>query len=545
MRFGPVRLAEAEGAILAHSLRLPDGTLKKGRVLGAADLSRLSAAGIQSVIAARPDLDDVGEDVAAGRIAAALAPDPAKWGLELSAPFTGRANVFAATSGVFRLDPDLVDRINAIDEAVTLATLPDHARVTARQMLATVKIIPYAAPEAAVAEAERLLGRATAMQVHAPVRHSADLILTQTPGMKPQVLEKGAQAVRARLTALGISHVREQVVAHETAALADALAGANGTADISLILTASATSDRDDVGPAGLAAAGGTLQRFGMPVDPGNLLFLGQLDGRPVVGLPGCARSPKLNGADWVLERLVCGLEVTGQDVARMGVGGLLKEISARPEPRAGGATAPQRPRVAALLLAAGASSRMQGRDKLLETVDGMPLLRTLAKRLRASGVERTLCVLRAEDTDRRAAIADLGLGVVTNAQAAEGMGTSIAVGVAALGDDVDAVLIVLGDMPEISSHHIDRLIAGFDPAEGRAIVRAVTPDGTSGHPVLFGRRFFEVLMGLAGDQGARVILREHPDFVVDIVLDGAAALADLDTPQDWAAWRRRQAASG
>ena len=104
--------------------------------------------------------------------------------------------------------------------------------------------------------------------------------------------------------------------------------------DLALILTGSATSDLHDTAPQAVRAAGGLVERFGMPVDPGNLLFLGRLQGRPVIGLPGCARSPALNGADWVLERLACGLAVTGEDIAAMGVGGLLKEIPSRPQPR-------------------------------------------------------------------------------------------------------------------------------------------------------------------------------------------------------------------
>jgi molybdenum cofactor cytidylyltransferase len=322
-------------------------------------------------------------------------------------------------------------------------------------------------------------------------------------------------------------------------------AAARRAAELTLILTGSATSDRGDVGPAALVAAGGRLLRFGMPVDPGNLLFLGELSGRPVVGLPGCARSPKLNGADWVIERLACGLDVSSDEIAAMGVGGLLKEIPSRPEPRGGGATAPQRPTVAAVLLAAGSARRMAGRDKLLEPVGGAPLLRTLVDRLGSSAIDEVVCVLRPDDPARSAALGGTGARIVTNPRAAEGMGTSIAAGVAALGPAVDAAVILLGDMPEITGADVDRLVAAFDPEEGRAIVRAVSADGAGagGHPVLFGRRFFEALRGLEGDRGARAILAEHPEFVVDVTLAGRAAETDLDTPEAWARWRSEQPA--
>ena len=534
MRFGPTPLAEAEGAVLAHSLRAGSRRLKKGRALTAADLAALAEAGVVEVVAARFADGDVPEDAAAGRIMAALAGETPH--VTRAAPFTGRANLYAACAGILQVDADLVRALNGIDEAITLATLPDFSRVAGRQMLATVKIIPYAVPEAAVAEAVALLAGRQVFRLHPPVLRGADLILTRTPGMSDKVLEKGAAAIRTRLTALGVAEVAEQVVEHRAEALGTALAQAR--AELVLVLAGSATSDRGDVGPAALIAAGGHLTRFGMPVDPGNLLFLGDLGGRPVLGLPGCARSPKLNGADWVLERLVSGLPVSGEDIAAMGVGGLLKEIPSRPEPRGGGATAPRRPRIAGVLLAAGRSSRMQGRDKLLEPVAGRPLLRHVAEVLAESALDDLICVLPPDRAARAEVLAGLSATTVINPRAAEGMGTSLAAGVAALAPEVDAVLIAMADMPDIAVADIDRMLAAFDAEENRAIVRAVSPDGTPGHPVLFGRRFFEALRGLEGDTGARAVVAEHRDYVVDVALPGRAALTDLDTPEAWEAWR-------
>lgn len=542
MKFGPVATRDAEGAVLAHSLGLPDGRLKKGRELGPDDIARLIEAGIEEITVARLGPEDLPEDDAARRVAEALVPDPAGTGLKLSAPFTGRANVYAEHAGILTVDVDAVSALNAIDEALTLATLDHHARVARRQMVATVKIIPYAAPISAVEGAEATLAGAEVMRVHPFAISHVRLILTRTEGMKPALLTKGADAVRARLTALGIDRVDEQVVEHETEALARALEPSR--AEMTLILTGSATSDRADVGPAALLSAGGELIRFGMPVDPGNLLFLGRIGEHPVLGLPGCARSPKLNGADWVLERLAAGLDVTGADVAAMGVGGLLKEIPSRPEPRGGGAEAPLRPTIGAVLLAAGGSTRMRGADKLLETVGSQTLLGHVAGEIAGAGIDQTVAVIRPGDTDRRKALAASGAKIVENPRAPEGMATSLGAGISALDQGVDAALIVLGDMPEIRAVDLDRLIAAFDPGEGRAIVRAVSPEGRPGHPVLFGKRFFEGLRALEGDRGARKIVAEHPEFVVDVVLPGARATVDLDTPEAWAEWRARQGES-
>ena len=136
-------------------------------------------------------------------------------------------------------------------------------------------------------------------------------------------------------------------------------------ADLVLISGASAVTDRQDIAPAAIVAAGGEITHFGMPVDPGNLICFGRIGDRPVIILPGCARSPALNGIDWVLDRIFAGEILDSREIARMGVGGLLKEIEARPAPReakkAPGAGAAPRtlPRIAALVLAAGRSTRM------------------------------------------------------------------------------------------------------------------------------------------------------------------------------------------
>ena len=332
MEFGPVATDQADGAILAHSVMINGHRLRKGLVLGPADIATLRAAGIAQVIAARPGPGDVPEDSAAARLAAALVPDPSAAGLSLTDPFTGRVNLNAVAPGIVLLDTVAVHALNRIDPAITLATLAPFARVSAGTLVGTVKIITYAVPQAALAQAEVLAQHA--IRVQPVVRRSAGLLMTDVPGQEDKLIAKGRRAVEARLRVLGMDLAGVITVPHDTGAMARALADLPG--EMLLILTGSATSDLYDTAPQALRAAGGTVARFGMPVDPGNLLFHGSLGGRPVIGLPGCARSPALNGADWVLERLACGLALTDDDIAAMGVGGLLKEIAIRPQPREG-----------------------------------------------------------------------------------------------------------------------------------------------------------------------------------------------------------------
>lgn len=324
MKFGAVPLDEAEGAVLAHSVALDKGRLRKGRVLCVEDLDKLRGAGLDEVIAARLEPGDIGEDAAAARLAQALVPDPDRAGLKIGKAATGRVNLHAEAPGVVEVLAGRIHALNALHPMITVATVPEWQRVAAGGMVATVKIISYAVPEAAL-EAACLAGQA-GLRLRPVVCRTAQLIQTTVDGSETG--DKGQKVTQDRLDRLGVQIGPQQVVPHRVGPLADAVAATD--ADAVLILTGSATSDLHDVAPEAVRRAGGSVTHFGMPVDPGNLLFYGEQAGRPVIGLPGCARAPALNGADWVLERLLCGVPVTPQDIAGMGVGGLLKEIPAR-----------------------------------------------------------------------------------------------------------------------------------------------------------------------------------------------------------------------
>lgn len=333
MEFGALPLDRAEGAILAHSQMVGGRKLAKGHVLTAADLAALAAAGVARLTVARLAPGDIGENAAAARLAAALVPDPAAAGLEVAAAFTGRVNLHAVGPGVMEIDAAAIHALNAVDPAITLATVAPYARVAKGTLVGTVKIIAYGVDGARLSQAEA--AARGALRLRQVARRTAGLVLTEVAGQASAKLNAKAREVTGRrLRALGMELSGTVAVPHEAGAIAAALRDLPG--EIALILTGSATSDIRDVGPEGVRAAGGEVERFGIPVDPGNLLFVGKIGEKPVIGLPGCARSPALNGADWVLERIACGIAVSAADMAAMGVGGLLKEIPIRPQPREG-----------------------------------------------------------------------------------------------------------------------------------------------------------------------------------------------------------------
>jgi molybdenum cofactor cytidylyltransferase len=545
VKFGEVPVAEAEGAILAHSLKLGTTALKKARVLSRADVELIAASGVSAVTVARLDPGDVGEDQAAERVAAAAIGA----GISLGAPFTGRANLFAEARGLLVFDRERIDRLNLVDEAITIGTLPPFAVVEPKQMVATVKIIPFAASDDAVKQCAQVAMSEGPLLWVAPFQpRSVGLVQTRLPGLKESILDKTRQVTEGRLAALGCRLVFEERCAHATNELASTIRDAFGHGiDILLIHGASAILDRRDVIPAAIVAAGGRVDHFGMPVDPGNLLLLGHVGERVVLGLPGCARSPKVNGFDWVLERLVAGLPVGSAEIMRMGSGGLLAEIPSRPLPRAEATPAEHRPaakpagpRIGALLLAAGQSRRMGGPNKLLAEVDGTPMVAYVARRLLASRARPIIAVLGNQADAVDSALGKLPAERVRNPEFAGGLSTSLKRGIAALPPDLDGTLVCLGDMPMISGRHIDHLIAAFNPLEGRAII-VPTRRGKRGNPVLWSKRFFPEMAELSGDVGAKHLIGEHAELVAEVEMDDDAILIDIDTPEALEALRQKK----
>jgi molybdenum cofactor cytidylyltransferase len=543
MKFGAVPVAEAAGAILAHTLRVGSATFKKGRVLSPADIETLRAAGIASVTAARLDADDVPEDRAAATIAAALCGE----GLVASAAFTGRVNLYATQGGIAVIDADRLERLNLVDESVTVATVPPHALLEPRQMVATIKIIPFAAPQATINRCTEIAHEAAPLIRVAPLaKKTVGLVQTRLPGVKPSVLEKTVATTRARLATLGSPLTRDLVCDHDENAIADAIdALRKDRCEIILVLGASAIVDRRDAIPAAIERSGGEIIHFGMPVDPGNLLLLGRIGDAPVVGLPSCARSPKLNGFDWVLQRLLAGLPVTRTEIMRMGIGGLLTEIGTRPLPRQTAApepsAVPRAPRIAAVVLAAGRSSRMAPANKLLTEVEGRAMVVRAVDAALASQARPVLVVTGHDAARVRDALAGRDVTVVANPDYAQGLSTSIRTGVGALSQDVDGAIFILGDMPRVTAAHIDRLIAAFNPSEGRSIC-VPTYRAKRGNPVLWSSRYFAAMSALEGDTGARGLLGEHADHVCEIDMPDDGILLDVDTPDALVALRTENA---
>lgn len=524
MKFGSFAVVDALGCVLAHAVKLNALILKKGKVLSQADLDSLIAENVNTVTAAKLDVDDVAEDEAARKLSIAISGKNAT----TQEAFTGRANLYANCDGVLLIDEPRLRQINHLHESLTIATLPAFARVGRRHMLATVKIIPFATPREVLEKALAIVGDRPLVSVAAFKPLRVALIITRLQQSKDSIVVKSETAIRDRVTSLSGSLTQVVVCDHAQDVLAHEICKLKNV-DLILLIGASAIVDRADVVPAALVDASGLVKHIGMPVDPGNLLMLGSLGTVPVIGVPSCARSPKTNGFDWVLERLIAGIDVSPSDLMDMGAGGLLAEIKSRPQPREGQTSSMSASRIAAVVLAAGLSSRM-GSNKLLSDLNGQALIVHTIERLSKVAVDEIIVVTGHQAEEVQAALKNYKLRFVHNADYAQGLSTSVRAGIAAV-QEHDAAFICLGDMPLIEAGDLNRMIAAFNSVEGRTLVAPVL-GRKLGNPVLWGQEHFADLMTLTGDRGARSLIEARRDQIVEIAVNHDGILLDADTPE-------------
>ncbi|MGI9352119.1 MAG: NTP transferase domain-containing protein [Rhizobiaceae bacterium] len=521
MKFGSFALDEAVGGVMAHSLRLPDDSvIRKGVILTEDLIDLMHAASLTEVMVAISDEDDVHEDEAALRIASLFKSETVR----KDEARTGRVNFFATTDGLFQVSREIVDRINAVDPGVTFATLHSLREVNKGRMVATIKIIPYFISSRSLEIIETIVPPA-AISVSPYKAKRIGLIFTLLPGLKSSILEKTRRILEHRLGLSGSEIVAEKQVSHRIEDVAEAVSQIANDCDLVILFGATAISDINDVIPSAIEKSGGKNMRFGMPVDPGNLLLLSELHGKPVLGAPGCARSPAENGFDWALQRILADVPLTSKEIAGLGVGGLLMETGARPHPRE---KASGKKLVTAIVLAAGQSRRMGEANKMIVDIDGNPMIRHVVEAALTSNCDDVLVVTGHEPESVREALSGLDCRFVHNEEYNLGLSTSLATGIKSSSAKTSAAVILLGDMPWVTSGHIDQLVASH--RENRSQIIMATSNGKRGNPVLWPAGFFAELQKVQGDVGARHVIGANSEMVLEVELGEAASL-DVDTP--------------
>jgi molybdenum cofactor cytidylyltransferase len=186
--------------------------------------------------------------------------------------------------------------------------------------------------------------------------------------------------------------------------------------------------------------------------------------------------------------------------------------------------------RVAAIVLAAGRSTRMRAENKLLADLRGKPMVRRVAETALGSKARPVLVVTGHMAVEVAAALASLDVSLVSNPDYATGLASSLKAGIRAIPDECTGALILLGDMPRVAPEHIDRLVDAFVAAPDSIVVPV--HEGRQGNPVLWPRRYFPELLQLGGDAGAKRLTAARRDEVREVAVDTDAIFADVDTPE-------------
>ncbi len=322
MIFSQLDIENSKGAVLGYAIVYSNGVAKKGQIIDTGLINNLQNDGIRTVYAGRIGETDITENSAADQLSEIIAGH----GTLFSSANTGRANIFSDKNGIALLSETGLIKFNHLDETLTIATCNPFKKVVVGERLATLKVIPFAVDQKIFEEAKSICEQKTPLIKFAPFQEKyLGLILTKNPWTKKSLIQKGEEIIENKLRELGSHLARTIVCSHDEKSIAKAISALhqNKLSPI-LILGSSAIADRSDAIPNGVRLAGGEVRHLGMPVEPGNLLMLAAHNKTPLIGIPTCARSPKLNGFDWVLERLLAGIDVTPLDIMNMGIGGLL-----------------------------------------------------------------------------------------------------------------------------------------------------------------------------------------------------------------------------
>lgn len=522
MWFGELPITECAGCILAHSQALATGRVSKGTLLDKPLIDKFQASGFQTLTVARLDADDVEENIAAEKLALAFTGA----GVYVEKAHTGRVNIYASTDGLLGYDTASFIAANSVCSDITIAVVVPDQWVLAGRMIASAKIIPYAVSSH---DLDAAIKAAAEISVHSPTPSKAVLIQTVLPSVKDKVLDKTVRVTAQRLDVRESSLMMQLRCDHQIDALAQAIEKASESQpDMILIVGASAISDQCDVVPAAVESLGGTIKRVGLPVDPGNLLMLAEYQGRPVLGLPGCARSPKHNGLDLLLDKIVCNVKITDDWLNGLCVGGLLGEVHDRPQPRVAVKTS-RANGVAAIVLAAGSSRRAGSENKLLHSYQSKPMISAVVEAVIASNVAEGLVVTGYQSDQVKEAIKSYDITVCHCTRYAEGMAHTIASGLSRL-QRYDAVIVCLGDMPHVTTGTINRVMSSQKNIADKIVVPVY--NGVRGNPVMIGRTFFDTLLQHEGDSGARFLINQYPKKVVEVDVNDESVLKDYDTPE-------------
>ena len=533
MKLQSLRPLESIGLVLAQTYNLTNKTISKGTFITNEILDYFKMGNVQTILCAVPEEGDIHEDEAAEAISNAIDKNQ----IYAEKASTGRVNFKSQSLCLVRYERALIREVNLVDESIAFSIVEHNQLIAKNDLIATLKIIPFFTKKKYVDQVIKILARNELFKIHTLKKKEVALIQTCFEWQKKSIFTATSNVTRARLEALGCPLKKETLIPHDYKSLClEIESSIDNGAQLLLISGASAITDRSDYIPKAILSVGGEIIQFGLAVDPGNLLLIGKVGSTTIIGMPGCARSPKLNGFDWVLQLLIANVPINKEELADMGAGGLLMEIASRPLPRALAKSVKKREKkIMGVILAAGNSTRMGQDNKLLKNIGGASLVRNTAIEMLKSDIDSCSIVLGYQSDKVAAAIKDLNINLILNPLWEEGQASSLKAALNTLDTSYSDLLVMLGDLPGVKSKHINKVIEGHLLTDNRkSKITIPSFNGKKGNPVIWGRSFFSDLSNLEGDVGGRALFGQHPAAINLIDMDDKAVVTDTDTPEDF-----------
>ena len=533
MKLQSLRPLESIGLVLAQTYNLTSRTISKGTFITNEILDYFKMGNVQTILCAVPDEGDIHEDEAAEAISNAIDKNQ----IYAEKASTGRVNFKSQSLCLVRYERALIREVNLVDESIAFSIVEHNQLIAKNDLIATLKIIPFFTKKIYVDQVIKILARNELFKIHSLKKKEVILIQTCFEWQKKSIFTATSNVTRGRLEALGCTLKTESLIPHDHKSLCSEIESSiNSGAQVLLISGASAITDRSDYIPKAILSVGGKIIQFGLAVDPGNLLLIGQIGSTTIIGMPGCARSPKLNGFDWVLQLLMANIPINKKELADMGAGGLLMEIASRPLPRALAKSVKKREKkIMGVILAAGNSTRMGKENKLLRNIGDASLVRNTAVEMLKSELDSCSIVLGYQSDKIAEVIKDLNIKLILNPLWEEGQASSLKAALNTLDATYSDLLIMLGDLPGVKSKHINKIIEEHLLTNNRkSKITIPSFNGTKGNPVIWGRSFFTDLSNLKGDVGGRALFSQHPAAINLLDMEDPAVVSDTDTAEDF-----------
>lgn len=541
MKYGEYPVYDALGVELTHPVKCRDATLKKGHVLTSQDIGRLKYAGIKTVVGARFSSNDVPPETTADILLKTMVGDYLRYTLPDE---SGYCEIFADIDGVFVFDPDRLKRLNTHCEDFAVMTVRPYLPVYKGQFVANLRLFSPAVDADVLNQAVTKISGTGALFKIAPYAFcKIGYIRTVATGTTPEQIDD--DALEKRFAAYGFSIVHSAMCAHDSESVEKAVRDAlDARAEIVLVESPFPPLNRDDTVPKAFKEAAADIDRLGWCVDAGVPLVLGHKGGARLLGF--CADDAEQPALD-VLTRFLATKSLPPIDMLPMfamnGISLLrmTKKITAEQlENSVSVGAVSDSEKIAVVILAAGASRRMIGSNKLLEPLDGLPMIERVVRSVLSSKADYVVVVTGHDAMFIERRLEKYDVKIVRNPDYVSGVLGSIRLGLAVLPPDIAGAVILPADMPAFTEEYINRLIDAFDAKAERPPVVVPTFNGVRHNPVLWPRNLFKVAKPVPEDAHWTPALIEHTDYIREIPLKDDLPLTDINTHGDLSNYKAR-----